>query len=331
MPIHDISYQHWQGAHIGLWRRRLAIAQNGITAGLRNKWLRHALVLCWGAALAMTGILFLIGQLLVADSVVVQWLGNLNPMLQTFGRTLTTWLEQHPEISVRTTQNVLFYFFCVYLMRAGIFILGMAVPTLITQDLASNAIIIYSSKAISRGDYLLGKFCAAFGILIMAWLGPLMAAWFLGNLLTPDWGFFWHSRTALIHLAMFGLLAAAALSLLAMGVSAIASKDKSTTSIWYVWWILGGVLIPVAMHTRPWLRHLSFNFNLEQIALAIFQPGKDITLAQTSIPIISQMVPPMNSRVMEAFNNPATWGAVGGLAVRLVLAAWVLKFRVKPE
>ena len=79
MPLHDTSYQHWEGVHLGLWRRRWAIARNGLTACLQNKWMRHLVVLCWGAALAMTAVLFLVGQLLVADSVVVQWVGNLNP------------------------------------------------------------------------------------------------------------------------------------------------------------------------------------------------------------------------------------------------------------
>ena len=63
---------------------------------------------------------------------------------------------------------------------------------LITRDLASNAIIIYASKAVSRGDYLLGKFATAFGLLVLTWLGPVCAAWFVGNLLAPDWRFFWH-------------------------------------------------------------------------------------------------------------------------------------------
>ena len=65
----------------------------------------------------------------------------------------------------------------------------MAIPLLITRDLACNAIVIYSSKAVTRGDYLLGKFATAFGLLALTWLGPVCAAWFVGNLLAPDWTF----------------------------------------------------------------------------------------------------------------------------------------------
>ncbi len=331
MPLHDTHYQHWDGIHLGVWSRRRAIAHNGLTACLRNKWLRHVVVLAWGTVLAMTALLFVVGQLLVADSIVVQWIGNFNPMLQSFAHMLTMWLEQHPEISVHTTQNVLFYFYCTYLMRAGIFILGMAMPLLITRDLASSAIIIYSSKAISRGDYLLGKFATAFGLLVLAWLGPICAAWLLGNLLAPDWKFFWHARAALGHVLLFGLAGTTLLSLLALGVSAISGKEKSTAALWYMWWIVGGVVAPIAQKTQPWLQHLSFNYNLDQLALAIFRPGDSLTLAKENIPILGDMLGRIPDETMSAFNTPTTGGAVGWSLAMIILAALILRQRVKPE
>lgn len=331
MPLHDTHYQHWDGVHLGLWSRRWAIAHNGLTACLRNKWMRQVLVLCWVAALLMTALIFIVGQLLVADSIVVQWVGNFNPMLQSFARMLTTWLEQHPEISVYTTQNILFYFFCTYLLRAGIFIIGMAMPMLITRDLGSNAIIIYSSKAVSRGDYLLGKFSAVFGLLTLGWLGPICAAWLLGNLVTPDWHFFWHARNALGHALLFGLAGMTLLSLLALGVSAISGREKSTTALWYIWWIIGGVVAPIAQHTQPWLQHLSFNYNLNQLALAIFRPGESLTLAQENIPMLGDMLRGIRSDTMSAFNTPTTAGAIGWSLVMIVLVALILRQRVKPE
>src|SRR5258708_3637373 len=173
MPLHDTRYQHWEGLHLGLWRRRLVIAHNGLRACLQLKGMWQMVAACWIAGLVMAMLLFLIGQLLVADSVVVQWAGHLSPDLQGFVQMLTSWLEKHPEVSVRCTQNVLFHYFCAYLTIPSIFALGLIIPLLITRDLASNAIIIYSSKAVSRGDYLLGKFSPAFGLLSLTWLGPV--------------------------------------------------------------------------------------------------------------------------------------------------------------
>jgi ABC-type transport system involved in multi-copper enzyme maturation permease subunit len=331
MPLHDISYQHWNGVHLGLWSRRLAIARNGLTACLRNRWMRNLVVLCWGAALGATALLFLVGQLLVANSVVVQWADNLNPGLQTFARMLTTWLEQHPEISVRTTQDLLFYFFCTYLMRACIFALGMAIPVLITRDLASNAITIYSSKAVSRGDYLLGKFATAFGLMALTWLGPVCAAWFVGNLLAPDWRFFWHSRAVLGHILVYGLSSLTLLSLLAMGVSAFSSKEKSTVGLWYMWWIVGGVVAPIAQNTRPWLRHLSFNYNLNQIGIAVFRLGDDLNTARANIPVFGDMLRNARPQTMEALTTPTLWGAVAWSLLMAAVAVVILRKKVKPE
>lgn len=331
MPLHDISYQHWAGEHRGLWGRRWVIARNGLTACLRNKWMRRVVMLCWTASLGMAAILFLVGQLLVADSIVVQWVANFSPGLQSFARLLTTWLEQHPEISVRTTQNLLFFYFGTFLMRGSIFALGIAVPLLITGDLASNAIIIYSSKAVSRGDYLLGKFSAAFGLLTFTWLAPVCAAWLVGNLLASDWSFFWHSRAALFHALQYGLTSMMILSVLALGVSATSSKEKSTTALWFLWWIVGGVVAPIALHTQPWLQHVSFNYNLDQIAIAVFRLGDDLKIAQDNIPIFGDMLRGVRPETLAALNAPAFWGAVAWSLAMLAAAVVIVRRKVKPE
>jgi len=309
----------------------LVIARNGLMAFLQTKGVWQLVGMCWITGLVMTAVLFLVGQLLVADSVVVQWAGNLNPQLQMFVRLLTTWLEEHPEISVRTTQNILFHYYAIYLMPVSIFALGILVPILITRDLASNAIIIYSSKAVSRGDYLLGKFSTAFAVLAVTWLGPICAAWFVGNLVAPDWRFFWHSRAALGHALVFVLGGMIVLSLLAMGMSSVSTKEKSTPAFWYMWWIFGGVITPIAAHTQPWLRHLSFNYDLNQIALAIFQPANDIKIAQDNIPLLGDMLRNIRPETMEALASPAFKGAIVGLVVMALVAALIIRRRVKPE
>jgi ABC-2 type transport system permease protein len=331
MPIHDIRYQHWEGRHVGLWGRRLVIARNGLMAFLQTKGVWQLVGMCWITGLLMSAVLFLVGQLLVADSVVVQWAGNLNPQLQMFVRLLTTWLEEHPEISVRTTQNILFHYYSIFLMPVSIFALGILVPVLITRDLASNAIIIYSSKAVSRGDYLLGKFSTAFAVLAITWLGPICAAWFVGNLVAPDWRFFWHSRAALGHALVFVLGGMIVLSLLAMGMSSVSMKEKSTPAFWYMWWIFGGVITPIAAHTQPWLRHLSFNYDLNQIAMAIFRPANDIKIAQDNIPLLGDMLRNIKPETMEALASPAFKGAIVALVVMALLSALIIRRRVKPE
>ena len=266
----------------------------------------------------------------MADSVVVRWVSTFNPDLQNFANLLTLWLKDHPDISVGTTQNVLFYYFGNWLMVVSIFALGPIIPLLITRDLACNAIVIYSSKAVSRGDYLLGKFATAFGFLTLTWLGPVCAAWFLGNLLAPDWTFFWHARGALLNILIYGLTSMAVLSLLALGVSAISSKEKATPFFWFMWWIFGWIVTPIAEHTESWLRYLGFGFNLHQIELHTFRVGEKIQNMTDSIPILGNILR-MRDTTRTALETPHIGGTCLALLVMLSLAAWIVHKRVKPE
>ena len=331
MPLHDIHYQHWTGESVGLWARRWVIARNGLGACLQNKVLRTMVVSCWSLGLLLVGLLFFVSQLLVPDSIVSKWVEQFNPGLQVFARLLTIWLHDHPEISVRTTQDVLFFYGCTVLTPLAVFALGVAMPVLITRDLASSAIVIYSSKAVTRGDYLLGKFCTAFGLLTIIWLGPLCGAWLIGNLLAPDWRFFWHSRAALANVLIYGLTSMAFLSALALGVSALSSKEKATPALWLMWWVLGMVIEPIAAKTKPWLQHLSFSYDLKELRLAVFRLGHDVTIAQDNIPILGDMLKKIPQQTMDELSNPAIWGSVAAMILMLVAAALVIQKRVRPE
>jgi len=165
----------------------------------------------------------------------------------------------------------------------------------------------------------------------MTWLGPVCGAWFMGNLLAPDWKFFWHARIALLHALVFGLSSMLILCLLALGVSAVSSREKSTPAIWFTWWALGLAIQPIALHTLPWLRHVSFGYDLRQIGLATFRLGQDLKTAQDSIPIFGQMLQGVRPETRAALNDPTLGGALAGLAVMLLAAALIIKKRVAPE
>jgi hypothetical protein len=331
MPLHEAHYQHWEGIHTGIWRRRWVIAQNGLAACLRTGSVRRVAMVCWMGGLMMTGILFFMGQLLLPDSIMAEWTAQLRPELQGFARMLTSWLVDHPEISIGTVQNVLFYYYCEWLVPLSIFALGMTLPLLITRDMASNAIVIYSSKAVTRGDYVLGKFCTAFGVMALTWLGPVCAAWFAGNLLAPGWSFFWYAREPLFHALIFGLSSMVILSLLALGVSAVSSREKATPALWFTWWVLGIFIQPIALKTLPWLRHASFHYNLSQIELATFHLGRDLKIAQDNVPIFGQMFSAVSPATRAALDHPTLAGAIIALALMLVTAGLIVRRRVKPE
>jgi ABC-2 type transport system permease protein len=331
MPIHNAGYQHWQGQHLGIWRRRATIAANGIHGCLQSKWMRQLILLCWTIGLAQVVLLFGVGQLLVKDSLIVRWVGLLGADLQMFARGLTVWIDQHPEISVRCTQNLLFYFFSTSQLGLVFVAMALAIPHLISRDLGSNAIVIYASKAISRTDYLLGKLGTVFGLLCLTWIGPLLTAWGLGNLMAPHWHFFWHSRSALGNLLGFTFIASAILGILVLGVSAISGRDKVAVSVWIGIWMAGKLYLPLAEHSRPWLKHLSLSYDLDQICLGVFGLGQDLALARDNIPVIGSMIHGLNAQLLYRLNHPSLWGSCIALTVMLALCGAIVMKKVHPQ
>jgi len=331
MTLHRSSYQHWAGTHLGIWQRRGVIAMNGLKSCLQGKFLRHLIMICWVGSLLQVAILFFLGQLLVTDSLVFKWLSNLNPQLQALARGLVSWLEQHPEISVRTTYNILFYYFATYLVNLTLVGLALCLPHLITRDLASKAIIIYSAKAVSRFDYLLGKLGTLFGLMFLTWLGPLCAAWFVGNLLAPDWHFFWHSRAALFHTVVYVLIGMSVLALLALAVSAISEGEKVTVNLWVAWWLLGNGMVALATVSKPWLKFLSFTYDLKQLSLAIFSLKTDLKVAEESVPLLNVMLSGFKKQNFGIWQSPHLAGAVLALAIMVCAAGWIIAKRVKPQ
>lgn len=289
MALRDISYRHWQGRHQGIWQRRQVIVVAGLQACLQNRWTRYLVSFCWLTALVQVALLFAVGQFLVADSIVVEWAAHLNPQLQAFVRGFTAWLEQHPEISVGTVQNLLFYRYATFLVPAALVAVALAIPHLVSRDLSSNAIIIYASKAVTRLDYALGKAGVVLGLLTLTWLGPVLTAWFVGNLLAPDWGFFWHSRQALGHVLLFGVVAMFFLTLLGMGVSAVSPREKATVGLYVALWLVGNAFVPLGAISQPWLKQLSFQYDLQQCALAIFRPDQDLSTARNQVPVFGEL------------------------------------------
>ena len=213
----------------------------------------------------------------------------------------------------------------------SLIIIALIIPSLISRDLSSKAIIIYSSKAVSRFDYFLGKFFTVFGVLCVAWLLPVCSAWFLGGLLAPDWSFLWHSRVALFKSVAYIVFAASFLSILAMGISAISVKEKSATVIWVVLWVLGNVLSNIGAKTEPWIRHLSFNYNLEQMSLKLFQPRAELTLLQDNVPVVGNMLRGVPVDRFPMFQSPQFTGAMLTCGIMVVLAIIILNWKVKPE
>jgi hypothetical protein len=123
----------------------------------------------------------------------------------------------------------------------------------------------------------------------------------------------------------------AALSLLALGVSAVSSSEKATPALWFSWFVIGYVIQPIAINTKPWLRHVSFIYDLQEFRLRVFRLGDDVKIAHDHIPILGSMLAGIPQKTLDAAAAPAIGGALAALALMLVCAVIVINKRVKPE
>ena len=331
MSLHNVSYKHWDGDHLGIWQRRWVIASNGLKACLDNKWARHLILVSWVLCLVQTALLFGLGQLLVEESIIYTLVGQLDSQGRILISGLVSWLIDHPEISVKTTYNIVFYFFATYVRWLAMVSIVLVIPHLITRDLASRAIIIYSSKALSRFDYFLGKFGTVFGLLCLVWLGPVVTAWLAGNFLSSDWSFFWHSRGALINSLIYIGAAMAILSIVSLGISSLSTKPRAATSYWIIFWFVGNAIRGIGEHTKPWLRHFSISHDLDQISLSVFNLSDELQQAQEAIPLLGPMLGEMRGNPFGWFEKPDITGALIALSIMSLGAAFIMKLRVKPE
>lgn len=331
MALHDIHYQHWSGAHEGIWHRRAVIAAHGLRACLANRWMKYLLTLSWGMALVLTAFMFIMGQLLVEDSLVMQWSSTMRGGAQALIGGLARWLAVHPEISVRTAENALFYAYSGIALSVNLLVVMLAVPHLMTRDLSSNALLVYASKALTRWDYLIGKFGTILGLLFLTWVGPACLAWLLGNLLAPKWHFFWHGKVALAHTLVLSIGASTFLALLALGVSAASSKEKTVVGLWLILWLVGNGLVPISQKTNPSLQFLSFRENLRQISIFVFQPADDIERLQTNVPFFGDMLRQAAHQRADIWSNPKVFGSTAGLGLLSIGAILILNARTRTE
>ncbi len=281
MTLIEQPYRHWLGEHQGIWARRRVIAQTTLEAWLAAPWIKRTVFGCWTACLGMVALLFILSQFVDSKSALAEWLGQENPSTLLLIGMLEGWLKQDPELVAGVPWALLFGFYSFALFWPTLLVLTMAIPRVISRDLATRAIVIYQAKAVSKWDYLMGKAGALLGLMALTWLGPLVVAWFASNLMAPTWTFFWHTRGALGSLLVFVGFSIVFLTILALGLSSVSAKEKAVTTTWLCVWLLGWGLEglgSVDSHNEGagWLRHLSFRYNLSQVQRRAFDPTEKL-------------------------------------------------------
>ncbi len=327
-------YHHWQGQSTGIWQRRLTITRYGLRLCLQSKLLIGMLAITWVTALGLVGIYFFVGQLMAPESALLaSFVEKLGPQIQNVIRGAISWILLYPEITVDGIYRVTFYYVTLGNFATCFVAISLFVPKLIAHDQASQAIIIYNSKALTRFDYLLGKFGIVFTLLSALTLAPLTFAWLAGNLMSPDWSFFVHSFPSLARSLFTSGIAVVTFSLIALAISSLAKKTSTATAIWCMFWVITNIISGAAEKLFNWGTYISPHRLLNALADQLYDLPGILTSAKASLPFFDQAARTIFSKTPEIAAQPAVslYLPLGFAAAFCLVAIGILFQRTRSE
>lgn len=329
----NARYRRWDGESVGVWQRRRSIARNGLRLCLSGKIIKVFLVLASAQALLLSAAFFLFGQLVAPESALLDVLERIGgPQAADVVSGLTSWALLYPEICVDGVYRVFFYLLTFSGPYLSMIMVALFVHRLIANDLASNAIVIYNSKALTRWDYLIGKFLVVSSILSVVWILPVVVSWLLGNLLSPDWSFFYHSFPSLGRGLAVGAVAVVSLSCLALLVSSLARKTGAAVAYWILGWFSMSVVANVARLAHPALDYLSPIRALHALSAGVYRMADLVSEAQDMLPFFNSFLNTVSDRDDPAelpIGNGELWLPLLSLSAYCVVSVWVVSRRVR--
>lgn len=303
------QYRRWKGQSVSLWKRRFSIARYGLRLCLAGKAIRAFLFLSFSQLLFLCAVFIIFGQLVTPGSVLVEWIQSKSgERTGTIINGLSSWALLYPEIFVDGIYRIGFFFIKYASMPLTLVIVALFVHKLIAQDLASQAIVIYNSKALTRWDYLTGKFIVVATILSLIWILPIIASWIIGNALSPDWAFFYHSFPSLMRGLLVGAIAVSSLSLIALAVSSLAQKTGTAIAYWILGWVILSSLASLSQFLNPAFDYINPFAAIDTLSSAIFRMDSFISEAQSTIPFIDQAIARISDLDLDKI--PATDGSI---------------------
>lgn len=328
------GYTRWSGESTGIWQRRWVITQTGLSLCFKQKVLRAIIFLVFSTTLFQLAIILFAGQLTSPDSRLIVFFGN------AFGEDalraangMASWVLLYPEVVVDGLFRVVFFQLAYTSTFASFFAIALFIAKLITHDIASQAIVIYNSKALTRFDYFLGKLGIVAIILSLIWIVPVLFLWVVGNLVSPDWSFFIHSFKALLRALLVAVVAIVSLSFLSMALSALARKTSFAVSLWIMLWIFSGLIGGAAQLVHPFGGYVSVPYALKSFAWAVYRLDEVWNNAASMLPFFGMFFGNAPSEFPSEWQLGPTsvWQPLFFLGLFVGLSAFILNRRIRSE
>jgi ABC-type transport system involved in multi-copper enzyme maturation permease subunit len=148
VAVHDLSYAPWTGTATSRRASIRALIGMELLRPFRSMWVRLVVI---GAYMITGGWMFLL-----------------------------FFAASQQELPAMLGGNLIYRDGFLNLFLFSMILLGLSATVgcpIIARDLRHNALVLYFSRSITRGDYLLGKFAALLLFLLFATLGPGLLLW----------------------------------------------------------------------------------------------------------------------------------------------------------
>lgn len=271
MPVNDLGYRNWNGRINSPYLRWLVIAFAGIKIVFRNQWIKRAMFLAWGPALAVAGLFFFYEQYVENRDQVQSATTQVDGFQQVRGILMLFASRTQANVVVEAfmrepdeARGYVWSFILLQMLRKTqgwmvLVMIGLIAPPLISQDVRSRAFLFYFSKPISRLDYLLGKFCVVGFFVGFVTILPTLSLYVLGVLLSPSLSVIastWYLPFQVVAACLIYIIPTC---LIGLALSSITSESRFAGFAWFMVWILGYVGYHIVMS----LQRLDFGRNVE--------------------------------------------------------------------
>lgn len=326
----NLDLSRWRETPLGLNHRRWTIVTTGVRALVRTRFFRVLISIAWmaGGLVALAGFAF--AQSLSDDGWLALIASKLGPRMEALHHAFGALVLLYPDVCLNALFTTLFWIHSFVGLWLSLIALTVMVPSLITRDRNTNALLVYLARPLTSTDYLLGKLGIIVSLLLVLWTGPLLLGWLLSMLFATNRDFIVYSFSPLLRALAFNGIAVVSLAAIALGVSSLGRLARVTVSVWIGLWLVLGFL--AATRGAPeWIQRASFTQNLSEIRKEVFRLDAALTAAGAELPIVDQRLAGNIEAMGKSAETKSTTAAAVSLGVFVALSSVAFFRKLRPE
>ena len=250
MPLLDIGYRNWNGPRTPRWSRALVLATNGIHLVWKGTWLKRVLLFMVVPAL-IAGVMVAAFEQVIDRSgprALFQGMAR-NPAMRDIATRSGVDLQkaaQDPESFRHFFWSFVLFYLSRYPQALGmIVVLGLVAPRLISYDLRSRGYLLYLSRPLTPGEYVLGKAIVVYFLLFMMAAVPALLIYVAGLFLSTDSAAISQTWDIPARIILASLILMIPTTAVALAFSSMTQESRFAGFAWFSLWVIGGVTYQV--------------------------------------------------------------------------------------